>query len=391
MNKRDAHKGDIYRSPIAVVIGIGSYNDLGIIRSCGERGVRSIYISSSIGNPIPIHKSKYLLNTIFDQINEENLLEHIKNISQKFSDSQIFIFPASDNAVEICDKNYNKLPKNIISSHAYGGLIHLMDKNVMTSMAFKAGLTVPKTFELKKSDTLNNSNFPENFNFPLIIKPVNSIKGSKNDIQICKEFESLKENCDRLFEKGYKSVLIQEYIHNSSSREIGITGISYPDGTVEIHGWIEKYRNRSNINNFGEYFPYQKIDCLKELTEYIKSTKYIGIFDTDFILKDGKLYFIECNFRNGAYGYAVTTSGFNMPYNWISNYKNENKKKNAILKPILFMEERTDVLNVLDKTMKPIHWLKDCMRTNTFLWWNWKDPKPLLRIPVFIKDKFRKN
>lgn len=368
---------------IAVIIGIGSYNDLGLIRSCGESGVQPVYITNNANPIIPIRKSKYLLETIISDFTEDNILNILYGLEKKYL-NKIVVFPASDNAVKILDDNYDKLSENIITSNAKGRISYLMDKAVMANIAIESGLNVPKTIEFD----LYSSNIDIISDFPVIVKPISSIEGEKSDISVCNYPSDLEIQILKLKEKGYRKVLIQEYIHSSKSREIGITGISYPNGEIEIHGLIDKIRNRSNINNFGKYHPYQELSIYENLVSYIKMCGYIGIFDTDFIEKDGLLYFIECNFRNGAYGYATTYSGFNMPLRWVNScvgIKNEIVK----LKDVTFMEERTDFLNVLDKTMTFRAWFKDFIHTDVYLFWNKKDVRPLIRIPYFMKKIFK--
>ncbi len=85
-------------------------------------------------------------------------------------------------------------------------------------------------------------------------------------------------------------------------------------------------------------------------------------------------------------GYALTYSGFNMPGCYASNRGSKDSKK---LKVVRFMEERTDLLNLLDGTIRPLQWIKDVISTNAFLWWNWRDPLPMIRVPNCIKKHFR--
>ena len=372
------------RDVIAVIIGIGSYNDLGIIRSCGEAGVQPIYITNDSHPIIPIWKSKYLLETIVSEISEDKILSILVVLWRKYN-KKLVVFPASDNAVKILDDNYNKLPKDIIISHAKGKIGNLMNKAIMANFALSAGLNVPRTIEFD----LTTPHVDCILNYPLIIKPIKSLEGEKSDITICKNNLEFEKSSLILKRKGYKKILIQDYIHSETSREIGITGISYLNGEIEIHGYIDKIRNRSNINNFGKYFPNQELPIHASLKEFMRECGYIGIFDTDFIENDGKLYFIECNYRNGAYGYATTFAGFNMPLRWVNNCLGIANDDISDLRDVTFMEERTDFLNVLDKTMTFRSWLKDFINTDVCLFWNKRDIKPLLRMPNFIKKFFK--
>lgn len=363
---------------IAIVVGIGSYNDLGLIRSCGEVGVKSIYINTTHFNLVHIWKSKYLTEFIYLD-KDEDILKYIKNISKSHPANKYILFGASDSAAILFDSDYNNFPKNVVVQHANGKLRKLMDKFIMGKMAEAAGLHVPPTSCIDINDYIPPSIFP------IILKPVESVSGNKSDITVCCNPDQFKNTINGLKIKGYKNLLIQQYIHSEESKEIGITGIAYPSGDIEFYGHINKIRNRNNINNFGCYNPDIDMGITNSLTNYIKSTGYVGLFDTDFIIDNNTLYFIECNFRNGAYGYGVTHAGFNMPAHFIQN---KPLCSSAKLRKTYFMEERTDILNVLDKTMSICSWIKDVFSTDTFLWWNWKDPRPMLRIPNRLKRLF---
>lgn len=368
---------------IAIIIGIGSYNDIGLIRSCGEAKMKSIYLIHRDSIVVPIYKSKYVIEHNF--IDLTNLNDIFKHYELKYPETKFLVLPASDEAVVAVDNLNQKFSNLFITPYAQADIEHLMDKKEMGLMAKDTGLRVPSTGIIE----FNQKVEVPLYLFPIILKPIQSTKGGKSDICICHDDGELSTAINSLKSKGYSNILYQQYLHDSDSKEIGITGVSYPDGSVEIHGYIDKIRNRSNINNFGVYHPNQNFDVIPVLKKYIQKTGYVGIFDTDFILYRGELYFIECNFRNGAYGYCVTKGGFNMPQRFASANKLIKTSSIKRLKDVIFMEERTDILNVLDKSMGLFKWLMDVIKTDVFLWWNWKDPKPMLRIPHFLKAKFK--
>lgn len=366
---------------LAIVIGIGSYNDLGLIRSCGEANISSIYFIHSQDLVIPIHKSKYVIESKFIVLS--SLGDELNRISRSYPLSKILLLGASDAAILEIERLSGTLSSKFIAPKIKGSLHYNMRKDVMASAAIRAGLKVPCTKRIifeESSISINPGNYP------IILKPNNSVEGAKSDIVICHDNDSLLHAIKNLKGKGYREILAQQYLHNSKSKEIGITGVSYGDGNIEIHGLIEKIRNRSNINNFGKYLPNENAPVIESLKEYIRSTGYTGIFDTDFIKYNNEFYFIECNFRNGAYGYCVTSAGFNMCARWAKacGMANVNDCVSK-LHNITFMEERTDFLNVLDKTISLSSWIKDFISSDTCLWWNWKDPRPMIRIPFFIK------
>ena len=368
---------------IAVVLGIGSYNDLGVIRSCGEAGIGSIYLTP-LGDDLvfPIQNSKYIIAYRKIDFTEKAIVEEIIHISQSH-DALIAVYPTADITACILDRNFDKFPCSVILSHAEGRMAELMDKSTMSDQAIQAGLRVPFTIVVSSSENLEI----ESINYPVIVKPLRSIDGSKSDITICQNFEQFKSTQKTYTEKGYSEMLVQQYLCDPDKKEIGITGISYCDGTVEIHGYIDKIRNLMNINNYGVYHPNDNTFDYAALARYIKQTGYKGIFDTDFILDHGVLYFIECNFRNGAYGYCTTASGFNMPAKWAVGKQSDQITP---LCDIVFMDERTDFLNVKWGHISFFRWIIDFLRADVLLFWNKKDPKPYFRIPAMVKLQVEK-
>lgn len=358
---------------VSVVIGIGSYNDLGLIRSLGEVGVKCVYLYAQ-HLVVPIYRSKYVLEHKLLPTQVSTISAEIDRIINTYKPEKLVVFPASDDAVLVLDQIHDSLPANVVTSHAYGRINELMDKSLMDRMAKDAGLLTPMTALIDMSCSVCP------IDLPIIIKPAKSIDGNKSDIRVCLEETSYQSAIDEYRCKGYKCALVQQYLKNDSSREIGITGVSMPNGEIVIHGYIDKIRNRSNINNFGIYNPNDNPDCLEGIASYIKATGYVGVFDTDFIEFDGKLYFIECNFRNGAYGYCTTRAGVNMPA-MFAGIEFPHRK----FRRVVFMEERTDLLNMLDKSISACQWIKDFLQTDVFLWNNLRDPRPMLRIPESVK------
>lgn len=367
----------------AIVVGMGSYNDLGLIRSCGEAGMDVTYLNHGENLIVPINRSRYISS--FRYIKPNEIVEVINDLSSLSPKDKYVVFPASDIAVETLDNNLSSLKNKIITSHAYGRIHNLIDKGYMSELALKANLKIPKTYSID----LSKDNISDNIEFPVIIKPVSSNKGDKNDITVAQDDHEYKVALDKFRSLGYSNVLVQQYIHNDTSKEIGITGISLGGGNIRVEGYIHKIRNRSNINNFGIFYPKLDSGIIKRLSDYLNLTDYIGIFDTDFIEYNGELYFIECNFRNGAYGYALTKAGFNMPKLFAENMTGQMVQDSRKLKKTVFMEERTDILNLLDHSITAKQWFRDIIKTDVFLWWNLRDPRPILRIPYFLKKYFK--
>lgn len=364
---------------IAVIVGTGSYNDLGMIRSCGEDKMPVIYITDQ-KHIIPIHKSKYVIQTYFIQMTESALIKIIHQIV-KTHNSVVIIYPTSDIAAYYLDCNYESLKDLCYFSNAKGKLRVLMNKYEMNKLAETCGLIIP---QMRKVNLLELENYND-ITYPCIVKPLRSIGGDKSDITKCYDINDLNKVFSIYRSKNHNEILIQQLINGKNQHEIAITGVADSDGNCIIKGDIIKKRIRGNGSTvFGIYRPNQHRELYLAIQEFIRKSGYQGIFDIEFLENDDNIYFIECNYRNGAYGYAVTYSGFNMPHIY-KQFCLKQSLDSYEPKKITFMEERSDFLNVLDKNISLWSWIKDLFSTNVFLFWNKKDIRPLIRVPYFIK------
>lgn len=366
---------------IGIVTGTGTYNDIGVIRSLGEKRIPVFYITNE-EHIFPIHKSKYIVQTLYCDLSEKEFIDTIKSVCIQ-QNAYGVIFPTSDITALYLDRNYETLKDFCTYSHAHGQLEREMDKLQQVNRAVEAGLNVPSAI------SADARNLPETINFPCIIKPLASVLGEKSDISICHDSVELSLAAGKYVEKGNDNVLIQDLIKDVK-QEIAVTGVSLPDGEVIIRGVVKKRCIMGNGSTvYGKYYIDACHDLYDKIKGYIQNVGYIGIFDMEF-LEDisGNYHFIECNYRNGAYGYAVTASGFNMPYIFFKAIASQSWDEPDKLRSVVFMEERSYILNLTQKRMSFWHWFKDVLSTDVFLWFNRKDMKPYIRVPHFIKKFF---
>lgn len=366
----------------AIVIGGNHYNTLGVIRSLGEKGV-PVYLILISEKENYICKSKYV--TKFWQVikSEKEIINVLLN---NFDDEEFkpVIMPTSDFGVEVLDKNFNLFKNKYILpniDNLEGKITYLMNKKIMNEIAFESGLTVPKSFEVE----LNNKEIclPEEIIYPCIVKPLSSIDGKKEDIVVCKNELELKKSLLDL-KQDYHIVLIQEYIYGPDSKMIEIIGCVTTNGKeIIIPAIIEKIREYPLMAGSTSYAlattESQYINN-NNIHAFMKKLNYTGIFDLEFKYANGKTYFIEINFRNGAPGYALTKRGINIPYIWYleatgQNIDNINKK---ISENFNFMMEVRDFRHVLKGDVKIYSWIKDLINTKVFLFFNFKDMKPAI-------------
>lgn len=362
---------------IAIVAGTGSYNDLGVIRSLGEEGIPVYYVTDK-KHVFPIHRSRYIVQTIYCTMSEKDFVDTIKSVCIQ-QNAYGVVFPTSDITVLYLDRNYELLKECCTFSHASGRLELEMDKFQQINRAKEAGLNVPCAI------SVDAKSLPNTIKYPCIIKPLVSAFGQKEYIAICHDPDELAKAAEVYVKKACPKILVQDLV-TDIKLEIGVTGISLPSGEVLIYGVFYKQGIMGGSAVFGQYHIEEQAELYDKIKEFISKVDYVGIFDMDFLEdSSGEYQFIECNYRNGAYGYAVTAAGFNMPYIFFHAITFQPWNKPKKLRSVVFMEERSYILNLTQKRMSPWHWFKDVLSTDVFLWFNRRDLRPYIRVPYAIK------
>jgi biotin carboxylase len=113
-------------------------------------------------------------------------------------------------------------------------------------------------------------------------------------------------------------VLCEEYADIKD--EYSILGASTQNGVIApavLKVTRGGTRSRKGVAVTGELLePSVLGDIIQKAKEYVKSLNYTGLFDIDLIqTKDGRIYFIELNFRAGASAQALTAQGVNLAKN----------------------------------------------------------------------------
>ena len=356
-----------------VVIGGNHHNTLSILRSLGEKGIKSLLIVLSPYDPKPfVGYSKYIQKKIVvTNINEiSSAMYSLHTTAEK-----AIVIACNDCISSYLDMNHNNLSKDFLlpGSKDEGMITHFMDKGAMAQLAVKSGLNIPKSIIISTA----NPEF-ESITYPCISKPLVSKNGSKSDIVICEDESALRKylnhcRCDK--------IIIQEYI--SKDIEFQLIGCSIKEGDkIIIPGVSIILRQPMNGNTgFLRYFPikeftYDKSSCF----EFIRSTGYSGLFSVEFIRdKNGTDYFMEINFRNDGNSICVTASGMNLPYIWYLYNCGENIESELCydsMREVLVMPEFQDFKNVKHRQISLSNWLKDVKKTDRFMVFSKHDQKP---------------
>ena len=163
-----------------------------------------------------------------------------------------------------------------------------MDKNKTKQIAENIGIRVPKSYaDLESIER-----------FPVIIKPVD--EGSSKGLFLCNNKEEAGEAL-----KKVKKPIIEDYIVGEeltvgvlNGKALGVVKI-IPQADV-LYDYDSKYAKGGSIHEFPAKIEDKSYKEAMKIAERIhKEFKMKGISRSDFILSEGKLYFLEVNSSPG--------------------------------------------------------------------------------------------
>lgn len=362
----------------AIVIGNNHDNTLNVIRALGSDGfdVELLLLSKSKKNYIT--KSKY--------INKTRLFEHESDLLQYLSETarceKIPVITTSDSIAALIDRNFNMLKTKYQLPNCHnsaGYLIKEMDKERMTQVAQKCGFLVPKTISYRRNTPpqCNLLKYSE-LHYPVIIKPEQSILGSKDDFRICGSFDCLASTINRDL-KHINAFLIQEFIPNDEV--LLVAGARTLDGHVYQKGHINKSKHGKRLTNLGmnSLGILTSEDILKDnCCRYLSEIGYFGPYSFEFIRHNGLIYFIEVNLRTDGLYFFFNHFGFNIPSIWASNgEKTCSRRERRLRYKVVGMCEFQYLKNYLSLSHIFSN-IRDFANTDVFSIASLKDIKPFI-------------
>lgn len=168
-----------------IIFGGHGYNTQGVIE-CMATNNMDFFLLLVRGSRVysVTLKSKYV--TKYKEVNsvEEGV---IFLLDYKTDLAGSVIYPTSDAAESVLDLNYDKLRAYYSFPNAgqQGKVTSLMDKYIQYCYAKEVGLDIPDFMKVSLGNCSRVS-------YPCIVKPEESISGSKEDIAVCQNEDELK-------------------------------------------------------------------------------------------------------------------------------------------------------------------------------------------------------
>ena len=357
-----------------IIIGGNHHNTLGVIRALGRKGLRStlVLVSSEI-KPF-VSYSKYIKRTI--QIPGNEMIPDTLINQFRYEGEKPVIICCSDGSIGSIDENREKLKQyfHLPGAEGQGRIASLMSKKVMAELALCVGLNTPQTIYITNLavDLLQ-------VEYPCIIKPLESRKGSKSDISVCHTLDELK-----VYSKNHnlQDYQIQKYIDKDF--EYQLIGCS-TNNDIIIPGVSKILRPCKGSNtSFLHYTKLLDNFCdIEKCKEFVRRTGYHGLFSLEFLRdKKGVDYFMEINFRNDGNAISVTAAGMNLPYIWYlscigEDYLAESSKP---ISPKYVMPDMAELKLLVTGQINLAQYLSDLIKTDCFMEFDRHDITPFWKM-----------
>lgn len=354
----------------AIIIGDSTNNTLSIIRSLGEANIEQTLILKCDEDVCFIAKSKYLKNSSVHYIAViEDCMPILEELKQDATRKQYLICSFDEAAVFIDEKEPILAP--FFCTPTRGKQIgDLFNKDKQCKLANECGLVVPQSQRFRRTENLDDLVF----DYPILLKPLNSTQGEKSDIHICQNRIEMEKAL--LTESHCSDFILQEFI--DKEYEINCLGMRTEKG-VFLAGGIQKYRHYPPIVgacSYGLLKPMSELDIdVSSIECLLVQTNYYGPFSVEFLHKYNKNYFMEVNFRNDGLAYAATASGANLHALYINPDMVIDKKQ---IHKVYMMNYSIDFLYVKNGTLSLWIWIRDLLRTRCFININFKDLNPTI-------------
>lgn len=371
----------------AIVLSEDHYNALGVVRSLGLAKIPVRLVLTEQGKSF-CDKSRYVSSSIKVANNEKTIIDNIVKYTKDVN-TRYFLFPLNDVAAQLVSRNISRFKDNIICPTMNRDMKRFSDKTLMKGWAKNHGLNVPK------GRIIDLYKLREEWNiFPAIMKPKISVEGIKSDIVTAYSIQEYNEALKAFKKKGYKDILIEEFICGNDEHMIEIMGERSNKNGCSFAGIIKKIREfpiHNGSTSFARIVQSHIGIELSVLATMMDEISFNGLFDFEFKYANGKAYFIECNFRNGAPGWAFTKIGKNLPLMWICGCIGIPITQTKILtNKDLFMCEHYDIINMLKKDVGVLEWLENFFQSSKVLWLT-KDIIPVLTYYyIFVLNRLKK-
>ncbi|MUK88123.1 carboxylate--amine ligase [Ornithinibacillus sp. L9] len=197
----------------------------------------------------------------------------------------------------------------------------LQNKSNFYKLCKAYGIETPITFFYDCSEP---TPFDETMNYPVIIKPSNSIEYYKHKfagqekVYRVQTKEEVQQVIDKIIQSGYQDeLIIQDYIPGDDTYMWDSVIYASSKGKTQLVSFgqvVLQEHTATAIGNYTAVVSRYNEEMMKKLQDFLEKVGYVGFanFDMKYDTRDGKFKVFEVNIRQGRSSYYVTSLGHNM-------------------------------------------------------------------------------
>lgn len=365
-----------------IIIAGDHHNPLNLVRSFGLNGISPFGIIVCKNSKTAFStKSKYWAKTYIIKSYDEILFTLLNNFDNEAE--KPVIITCCDTAGEVIDKNLDILKDKFILpsiNMEQGKIIELMDKEKQVDFAKKNNLPMAYTrIARDNSWKFDIKDMP----MPCIVKPVSSYEGVKSDIKKCTTKEELVSYLKIIFnEKGYKRILIQEFINFDYEIEF-IGSYNKSDKSYLLSRTYRGWPVVGGTNSFFGILNDKNLEiAVADILNTFEKINFSGCFDIELFNVNGKIYLNEINWRNTGNSFFSLGTGVHYAVIWyyaVIGYQDDRIKHFCTDATKFAMNEATDFRHVFFAHYPFKKWNIDRKNTTSFALWFKGDMKPVYK------------
>ncbi len=307
---------------LPVLLG-SDINVYGMARSFHEEyGINSVAIGKGIlgvcQNSKIVHVDVVEPNIEDDEV----FVKTLTSFAEKHSGKTLLLVPCGDNYIKLLVRNQDEL-RGLYRFECIDEelLMKLSIKESFYKVCEEHGFSFPKT---AACTTDNYRDIKLDFDFPVIIKPSNSVAywnasfPHKKKVFIAEskaEFDSILE---AIYSSSYQDHLIlQEYIPGDDSNMRVMNCFCGKDKKVKLialgNALLEEH-SPEGIGSYAAIINGYDEDLSEMMKNFLEGIGYIGFanFDMKYDSRDGTYKLFEMNLRQGRSSFFVTAAGYNL-------------------------------------------------------------------------------
>lgn len=374
-----------------IIVGTDHHNVLGTVRCFGVNGIKPYgIIVKNDDSPLWVTKSKYWEKTWV--IRDDSEIAGVLNENFNQESNKPVIICCSDGAMRYVDMNLNHLRTRFIVpsiNDEQGAITRLMNKETQSEFLRKNDIN---TLDSKIID-LSNDTLPLEMQFPVILKPVLSVEGNKNDITICYTKGEYEKALSDFKHANYERVLLQRYV--TKLTEYQLTGSIMKENTsFSVCENIRQWPNRTGSGCYSQLISEGiELAFAEKVMHRLQTIGYRGPIDVEFFRIGNEFYVNEINWRSSGRVYvSLANNVFSTVCYYYDSIGIKFNKKLFNDKQYFAMNEGTDIRNALISKSVPLHrWILDFWNSKCYALWFRKDLKPTLIRYIYFLRKYLIN